>query len=560
MTNLNARFPVVADQVQLSTASAAGDIVQNGVLIDGLSTVARAASSGGVVTQNGIRLTPTSQTQYVDATAGLPAGTTWQNGLPLAPDGSLCISSKGMVVYQNGLPRDTNGAICATGAASPPLIAALANYRQGGTYGKKVYFHGDSTTSAPSPIYADITGKFSAAYNTPGGIGDSLNIVNAGEIGVKLSAVLANTSVFTMNALIAAAPDLVVACFGINDVRDGTTSRAQLVTMLQSYVNTIHASLPNCNIILWTPNSFLSNDPTASGYIQPNISFAQAYTDIIWNAYNDVVGQWPTFVAHVDKQQVYGRVCAPGPTSLMQDVIHPDTNTGYQPSLPALATVMRPRGWPFTVAPTQDPFLAQTVLGINGDTTNDYTGRHVLTQLPVPGVIASGAGLVFSGGAALKVLDNLSDFLAGVGAAAKLTIDMQITPDLAHAQPNGIQYVLNNSNLNLGNTADTANTMNASGFGTTVLSSDTITKGSRTDWSICIGQGIYSTYRNGTRTNKAFVTADLNTGAGTLWIGQENSGWATVVFYGTLRLRYTIENRYNHAPTIATYPTLYPTT
>ena len=99
--------------MQLSASTAAGDIVQNGILLDGLATVARASATGGVVTQNGIRLTPTSQIVYIDATAGLPAGTNWQNGLPLAPDGSICISTNPAVVWQNGLPRDSNGAICA---------------------------------------------------------------------------------------------------------------------------------------------------------------------------------------------------------------------------------------------------------------------------------------------------------------------------------------------------------------------------------------------------------------------------------------------------------------
>lgn len=111
---LNARFPVSADRVQLSSATAADDTVQNGILVDVLGTVARAAVAGGTQWQNGLLLTPTSQVVYVDATAGLPAGVQWQNGLALAPTGELCVSTDPVTAWQNGLPRVANGALAAT--------------------------------------------------------------------------------------------------------------------------------------------------------------------------------------------------------------------------------------------------------------------------------------------------------------------------------------------------------------------------------------------------------------------------------------------------------------
>ncbi len=111
---LYARFPITSDRVQLSSGSAASDTVQNGILLDGLGTVARAALAGGTVFQNGLLLTPTSQVVYVDATAGLPAGVQWQNGLALAATGELCISTDPVSVWQNGLPRVANGALAAT--------------------------------------------------------------------------------------------------------------------------------------------------------------------------------------------------------------------------------------------------------------------------------------------------------------------------------------------------------------------------------------------------------------------------------------------------------------
>lgn len=111
---LNARFPVSSDRVQLSTATAADDTVQNGILVDVLGTVARVALAGATQWQNGLWITPTSQVVYVDATAGLPAGVQWQNGLPLAPTGELCISTDPVASWQNGLPFVANGALAAT--------------------------------------------------------------------------------------------------------------------------------------------------------------------------------------------------------------------------------------------------------------------------------------------------------------------------------------------------------------------------------------------------------------------------------------------------------------
>lgn len=115
--SLEARFPVASDKVQISTATDAGDRVQNGVLIDGLATAVRGSTTGLAQWQNGLPLTATSQIVYVDATAGLPAGTTFQSGIPLDPAGAVCISTDAAAVYLNGLPHVANGALAAAVSA-----------------------------------------------------------------------------------------------------------------------------------------------------------------------------------------------------------------------------------------------------------------------------------------------------------------------------------------------------------------------------------------------------------------------------------------------------------
>lgn len=116
MSSLEARFPVSSGKVQISTATAAGDRVQNGVLLDGLATVVRGSTTGFTQWQNGLPLTDTSQIVYVDATAGLPAGTQFQSGIPLS-GAAVCVSTDAAAVYQNGLPHVANGALAATVSA-----------------------------------------------------------------------------------------------------------------------------------------------------------------------------------------------------------------------------------------------------------------------------------------------------------------------------------------------------------------------------------------------------------------------------------------------------------
>lgn len=119
-------FPISADKVQLSTdAPVATDSYVGGLLRDAGNTVCRAALSGGVQWLNGLLMTALGQVVYVDATAGLPAGTQFVNGIPLAPSGAMCCSTDAAVNYSNGLPRVLNGAIAATGADLSAQVAAL---------------------------------------------------------------------------------------------------------------------------------------------------------------------------------------------------------------------------------------------------------------------------------------------------------------------------------------------------------------------------------------------------------------------------------------------------
>lgn len=457
----------------------------------------------------------------------------------------------------------TFGGLVKLGPA-PTLPAALANWRSGGTYGKTAWFVGDSLTSGPPP-YGDITTKINSVAGGAGQIFDNVLLSNYGEIGVKLANIMNGTSVYNINVLTAkSAPDVVFLKCGTNDVRDGSTSQGTLQTLITNFVNAIHTAFPNACIVLWMPNIFLSTDPTSSNYVTP-LGSAQAYSNILTGAYTALVGTWPTYVTHISSIPTYGSVCQPTASNMM-DILHPN-DTGYYADIAVMLPFMQPTGYPFTTQYLNDPFISFNKLTLNGTSMTPEVGggTHTLTQTNGT-VTASGGWINMTAGAALKILNNLTDFQAGIwdgGAnkSAKLTIDIQMIPDPAHSQPNGVVYLTNNTNIKIDNNSDTTNTVDVSSFGSTILSSDQIVKGSANQWSFCYGQGIASTYKNGARTSKAFLNVDFNTGAGAtaFWIGQENTGWTAVVFYGQLRMRWTNENRYNHAPTIATYASGWPT-
>lgn len=109
-----ALFPIASDKVQLTTAAVTGtDNYQNGVLVNAAATLARAATAGGAQFSDGLLFSNTGQVIYVDATAGLPAGTQYVNGIPCAPTGEMCISTGATATYSNGIPFVANGAVSA---------------------------------------------------------------------------------------------------------------------------------------------------------------------------------------------------------------------------------------------------------------------------------------------------------------------------------------------------------------------------------------------------------------------------------------------------------------
>ena len=102
---------VVGDAVLLDIAGLGGpDTFWNGALTESPSLNVHAVPSGGTVYNQGMLLTNAGQVRYVDATAGLPGDTVWNNGLPTS-GGALCTSTGALSTWSNGIPFAANGAV-----------------------------------------------------------------------------------------------------------------------------------------------------------------------------------------------------------------------------------------------------------------------------------------------------------------------------------------------------------------------------------------------------------------------------------------------------------------
>ena len=124
-----------------------------------------------------------------------------------------------------------------------------------------------------------------------------------------------------------AMPDLMVICFGINDVRQGLTSQAQLIALLKQAVNRIRGVLPTTDLVLWGPNAFLTDDPDERRPRSTPIGNAQAYSTILYSAHAALKNLWPNVLV-VQKQDFFGKTCvtyasAGGASGWMTDQMHP---------------------------------------------------------------------------------------------------------------------------------------------------------------------------------------------------------------------------------------------
>ena len=103
-------FNVVNDQAQFDAASNVSSDVHGAGIRFTQAGAARVTTTAGTFFNQGIPMSDSGQVAIVDATAGLPADTTYLNGLPISGN-KVCVSRNASSVVSNGLPFDSNGAI-----------------------------------------------------------------------------------------------------------------------------------------------------------------------------------------------------------------------------------------------------------------------------------------------------------------------------------------------------------------------------------------------------------------------------------------------------------------
>lgn len=187
---------------------------------------------------------------------------------------------------------------------------------------------GDSTsydTLMPS-IYSQLRSVHAQVNGALAGV-QSANIVQGGSNGMTLTAWLGGGTGtgLSLAQTISGAYNLVILSWGINDIRTGSRTQAQITADLVTAVNAIRAGSPNTDIVLRVPNSFLTDDVGAHGYVTPNSS-AQAYSTALRNAYLSLVDRWPNVVVWDAQTRVFGTTSltqAQAGSGMMSDQLHP---------------------------------------------------------------------------------------------------------------------------------------------------------------------------------------------------------------------------------------------
>lgn len=221
-----------------------------------------------------------------------------------------------------------------SGGGAKGYTSQLPNWFIGGLSGKKLAMVGDSTTYLLQVGTANLNYINNQYVANPGSPLYGVTLQWFGANGNTLANFLANApSGYGIQDVIAAAPNAVILSYGINDVRlaaNGWTL-ATFTAQLKSAVNQILAALPKCDIVLRMPNSFLTTDVGAAGYVVPN-SNAQAASDILRLSYQACIGQWPNVIVW-DSRNIFPNTC-PALSSSMTDQLHPSitgaSGSGFQ--------------------------------------------------------------------------------------------------------------------------------------------------------------------------------------------------------------------------------------
>ncbi|MBP3909189.1 MAG: BppU family phage baseplate upper protein [Turicibacter sp.] len=190
---------------------------------------------------------------------------------------------------------------------------------------KKIVFIGDSTTDGQAGVAQFLYQELNNYHVNSGDKLDGVTIVDKGSSGNTCYNFIRDESGSKgIKACVDEQADLYVFCYGINDVRLGNTTKEQLKEYITIAINRLLKET-NAYILLRIPNSLLSDDPSGNNWIQP-LEKAQEYTDIMWEAYQELKNKWSR-VDILDMQDlIFGRKCkTKADNPFMNDNLHPNS-------------------------------------------------------------------------------------------------------------------------------------------------------------------------------------------------------------------------------------------
>ena len=209
---------------------------------------------------------------------------------------------------------------------------ALSNWFKGGVSGKKIAWVGDSTTwlleTVPENL-AYLTNNYTQAGQPLAGV-THMWFGASGEHMSRFKNNLTSPSTVAIAQVIAANPDLIVFCYGINDIRDGGTTYEMARATLLIVIQQLRAALPNCDILLRMPNSFVTTNIDGLNFVPSTHGFtgmtqaqaAQAAVNILRDTYRAAQNLWPNVVLLNTIGDVFPEIC-PATSPLLRDQIHP---------------------------------------------------------------------------------------------------------------------------------------------------------------------------------------------------------------------------------------------
>ncbi len=159
------------------------------------------------------------------------------------------------------------------------------------------------------------------------------HILNYGNNGATLSALLATPYPLSAQGVCDAKPDLLIIRGPlINDVRLGGMNLSEATQLEREALDRFEACIPDAAILLTTENSLLTTD-TGQHWVVPNAD-AQAYTNILHDAVMAMDGLYPNVKVVDVMAKVYGTIC-PASSPLMANQLHP-SDAGQDAEAPVL--------------------------------------------------------------------------------------------------------------------------------------------------------------------------------------------------------------------------------